>query len=112
VRDFFRALKQRVLDSIALPMTKSEKWTVLKKDVEAVKKAAAARGFVVIELGADWNNIMRSAPVDTQLSEQQKLLMELAKASPATTRVNTVVGPAPAVLEYAVIGDVNCPAEP
>jgi hypothetical protein len=112
VRDLFRALKQLVLESILLPMTKSEKWTVLKKDVEAVKKAAAARGLVVIELGADWNNIMRSAPADTQLSEQQKLLTELAKAAPATTRVNTVVGPPPAVLEYAVIGDVNCPAEP
>src|SRR5947207_10670400 len=52
VRDLFRALKQLVLESILLPMTKSEKWTVLKKDVEAVKKAAAARGLVVIELGA------------------------------------------------------------
>ena len=112
VRDFFRAFKHRILGTIGLPMTRSEKWTVLKKNVEAVKKAAAARGVVVTELGADWDHIMRAAPADTKLSERQEAMMERAKAAQATMGVKVLVGPPPAILEYALIRDANCPTEP
>jgi len=105
-------MKQRVQAAIALPMTHAEKWSVLKKDVEAVKKAAAGRGLMVTELGADWDQIMRDAPTDTKLSGQQRALIERAKAAAATTHVNVLVGPPPAILEYALVGDANCPTEP
>ncbi|HEY2981137.1 MAG TPA: M12 family metallo-peptidase, partial [Anaerolineales bacterium] len=112
VRVLFRALQQYVLSSIALPMTRAEKWSVRKQDVEAVKKAAAGRGFLVIELGADSDQIMRDAPSDTQLTEQQKVLVDRAKTISAATSVKVLIGPHPAVLEHALIGDANCPTEP
>ena len=73
VRDFFRSIKQRIakVTGQVLPLTKCEKWSVPKANLEAVKKEAAKRGVVVTELGADWNHIMRSAPADTKLNEKQ-----------------------------------------
>src|SRR5262245_12005751 len=44
VRDFFQAMKQRVQIAIALPMTQSEKWTVLRTNLDVVKNEAAERG--------------------------------------------------------------------
>ncbi len=71
VRVLFRALRKYVLFSIALPMTRAEKWSIRKRDVEAVKRAAADRGFVAIELGADADQVMRKAPSDAKLTERQ-----------------------------------------
>ena len=112
VRDLYRAMKQRVLSTIDLPMTQSEKWIVLKTNVEGLKRQATARGFIVTELDADSSQIMRAAPADTNLSEQQKARIELAKAGRATTEVKVMVGPSPALLENALIGDARCPTEP
>jgi hypothetical protein len=112
VRTLFRALQQYVLSSIALPMTHSEKWSVRKRDVEAVKSAAVRRGFIVIELGSDADQIMKDAPAEAKLTEQQKALIDRAKTILAATSVKVMIGPHPAVLEYALIGDANCLTEP
>jgi hypothetical protein len=112
VSDLFRTFKQRVQSRILLRMTRSEKWTVLKNDAEAVKKAAAARGLVVIDLASVGDEIMRAAAPDTQVSERQKAVMESARSAPAANDVKLMIGPHPAVLEYALIGDANCPTEP
>src|SRR5215831_16234358 len=112
VRDFFQAMKQRVQIAIALPMTQSEKWTVLKTNLELVKKEAAARGLIVTELSAQSNQIMRAAPDDTKLSAEQIAKIERARAGLATKEVKVVVGPPPALLENAIVGDARCPTEP
>jgi hypothetical protein len=112
VRDFFQAMKLRVQVAIALPMTQSEKWTVLKTNLDLVKKEAAARGLVVTELSADSNQIMRAAPDDTRLSAQQIAKIESARTGLATKEVKVVVGPPPALLENAIVGDARCPTEP
>src|SRR5262249_5000683 len=112
VRDVYRTMKQRVLSTIALPMTQSEKWIVLKTNVELVKREATARGFIVTELDANSSQIMRAAPADTNLTAQQKARIELARAGRATTEVKVMVGPSPALLENALIGDARCPTEP
>jgi hypothetical protein len=112
VSGLFQAFKQRVQSRVILRMTHSEKWTVLKKDAEAMKKGAAARSLVVIDLASEGEAIMRTATADIQLSERQKRIMERAKSAPAVTQLKLMVGPHPAVLEYALIGDVNCPMEP
>jgi hypothetical protein len=112
VSDLFRTFKQRVQSRVILRMTHSEKWTVLKKDVEVVQRTAARRGLVVIDLASQGSEIMRTAATDTPLSERQKEIMERAKSAPAATQVKLMVGPHPAVLEYALIGDANCPTEP
>ena len=77
-----------------------------------MKKTAATRGLVVIDLASEGSEIMRTAAADTQLSESQREIMERAKSAPAATEVKLMVGPHPAVLEYALIGDANCPTEP
>jgi len=112
VRDFFQAMKQRVQVAIALPMTQSEKWTVLRTNLDFVKKEAAAQGLVVTELSADSNQIMRAAPDDTKLSAEQIAKIDRAKAGVATRGVKVVVGPPPALLENAIVGDARCPTEP
>jgi hypothetical protein len=114
VRDFFRSMKQRIVEVTGqvLPFTKCEKWSVPKANLEAVKKEAAKRGVVVTELGADWNHVMRSAPADTQLNEKQRAMIELAKAGKATAGVKLMSAPPPAVLEHALMKDANNPAAP
>ena len=112
VSDVFQTFKQRVQSRVILPMTHSEKWTLLKKDVEAVKTTAAARGLLVIDLASQGDEIMRAAGADTPLSERQRAIIERAKSNPAAMQVKLMVGPHPAVLEYRLIGDANCPTEP
>ena len=112
VHDFFQAMKQRVQVAIALPMTQSEKWTVLRTNLDFVKTQAAAHGLVVTELGTDSNQIMRVAPDDTKLSAEQIAKIERAKAGVATREVKVVFGPPPALLENAIVGDARCPTEP
>jgi Metallo-peptidase family M12 len=112
VSDLFRTFAQRVQSRIILRMTHSEKWTVLKRDVEVVKNTAAARGLIVLDLASVGSEIMRTAAADTQFSERQRGIMEGARSALAATDVKLMVGPHPAVLEYALIGDANCPTEP
>jgi Metallo-peptidase family M12 len=112
VSNLFRTFAQRVQSRIILRMTHSEKWTVLKRDVEVVKNTAAARGLIVLDLASVGSEIMRTAAADTQFSERQRGVMEGARSAPAATDVKLMVGPHPAVLEYALIGDANCPTEP
>src|SRR5262245_23621891 len=64
-----------------LPLTRSEVWTLPGRNVDAFKKAAAEHGIVVTELGADWNRLFRLASADMIVSEQQRSLMRLARAS-------------------------------
>jgi hypothetical protein len=112
VSNFFRTFAKRVQSRIFLRMTHSEKWTVLKRDLEVVKKTASARGLIVLNLASVGGEIMRSAAADTQFSDRQRAVMEGARSAPAATDVKLMVGPHPAVLEYALIGDANCPTEP
>jgi hypothetical protein len=110
MREFFKAFKQRIRSATGLPMTRCEKWSVRRKDLEAVKKAAAARGVVVTELGADWNNVMRAAPDETRLNERQKAMLERIKAARATTGVKVLIAPPTAILEHALTRDAGGPA--
>src|SRR5262245_3602189 len=112
VSDFFLTFKQRVQSRVILRMTHSEKWTVLKADAAAVKSIGEKRGLVVIDLASVGSEIMRTAPADTRFSERQKQVMESARSAAAAMDVRTMLGPHPAVLEYALIGDANCPTEP
>ena len=110
-----------------LALTKSEVWSVPKEKVDAVTKAAAQHGIGVRLLGErsladgrkprrtrgaipeasreptdDWNEIFRLAPADIRMNDKQKQIMEIAKASRATTAVGVVEASLPAVVEYAL----------
>jgi peptidyl-Asp metalloendopeptidase len=111
LRGFLSAVKARIaaITGHALPMTRCEKWSVRKKDLEAIKKEAAKRGVVVTQLGADWQQLMRFTD-DARLDEKQKAMIERAKASKATMGVKIMVAPPPAVLEHALTADAKAPA--
>ena len=114
LRGFFSAVKSRIakVTGHVLPMTRCEKWSVAKKDLEKVKKEAAKQGVVITQLGADRHQLMRVTE-DAQLDEKQKAMVERAKASKATLGVKIMVAPPPAVLEHALTKDANTPgAEP
>jgi hypothetical protein len=110
VRNFFQAFKQRLVGGYILPMTRCEKWSVPKSQVEAVKKEAAKRGVVVTELGgARFEHMMQSAPDDTKLNAKQRAMLERVKAAKATQGVKLMVGPPPAVLEHTLTKDPDDP---
>ena len=81
LRGFFTRMKARIANFVtqALPMTRCEKWSVAKKDLERIKKEAARNGVVITQLGADWQQLMRPAD-ELQLDEKQRALVERAKA--------------------------------
>jgi hypothetical protein len=110
LRGFFRRMKVRLSNFVshALPMTRCEKWSVAKKDLERVKKEAAKSGVVITQLGADWQQLMGQTD-ESQLDEKQKALVEKAKASKSTLGVKIMKAPPPAVLEHALTFDARKP---
>src|SRR5262245_64927113 len=110
LRTLFAALKARFasIRSHVLPLTRCEKWSVAKKDLERVKREAAKQGVVVTQLGADWRQLMHAAD-ETQLDEKQKALVDRAKASSSTLGVKIMRAPPPAILEHALTTDVKNP---
>ena len=110
LRRFFSGVKARIaqVTGHALPMTRCEKWSVAKKDLEKVKKQAAKNGVVITQLGADWEQLMRVSE-EAQLDDKQKAMVERAKASKSTLGVKIMVAPPPAVLEHALTADIKNP---
>jgi len=111
LRKLYAALKKRSgrATSQLLPLTKSEVWTVPKEDVEGVRKTAARHGVAMSKLSATWNHIFHKAPADTKFNDRQKLIMDRAKASAATTAVGLMAAPPPPMVEYALTKDPSIP---
>jgi hypothetical protein len=93
-----------------LTLTKTEMWAVPKRNVEAVKKAAAQHGVAVDELGRDWNHVFHSAPSNMPMDDKQKSMMDLAKASRASMGVGMMMTPRAPTVEYALTKDADAPA--
>jgi Metallo-peptidase family M12 len=112
VRGFFNLVKRTAasLTAYALPLTKCEKWTLPKDQLEGVKKAAAKEGLLVTELGTGWDRLFQATPPDFAISEKQKSLLDLVKRSKATADVKIMAGPSPSTLEYALTKDAKAPA--
>src|SRR5262245_3308630 len=112
VRGFFNLVKRTAasLTAYALPLTKCEKWTLPKDQLEAVKKAAAKQGLLVTELRASSDHVFQATPPDLSISAKQKSLLDLAKRGKATTDVRIMAGPPPSMLEYALTKDAKTPA--
>jgi hypothetical protein len=103
----YQAVKKRAgkASGQALPLTKSEMWSVPRASVEAVRKAAAEHGLEVQELGGSWNQVFQPAPADIALSAQQKAIIDQVLASKATQGVRLMIASAPSVVEYALTVD-------
>ena len=112
VRGFFNLVKRTAatLTGYALPLTKCEKWTLPKDQLEQVKKAAAKQGLLVTELGPGFDHVFRATPPDLNITGKQKSLVDFANTAKATTGVKIMSGPAPSMLEYALTRDAKVPA--
>ena len=86
----------------ALPLTKCEMWSVPKENVEAVKRAAARHGVTVKRLAEDWNQVLHKAPADMTMNDQQKHMMEIAKAAKSTVGIGMMAAPFAPMIEYAL----------
>jgi hypothetical protein len=96
----------------ALPMTKSEMWSVPKAKVGAVREAAVAHGLGVHELGAEWNHVFHPAPADIKLSPQQKAMIDRVLAAKATQGLRLLVASQPSVVEYALTAEAASKGAP
>jgi Metallo-peptidase family M12 len=112
VRGFFNLVKRTAasLTGYALPLTKCEKWTLPKAQLESVKKAAARQGLLVTELGPGWDHVFQATPPELNVTAKQKSIIDLAKTGKATTGVKIMSGPAPSMLEYALTKDAKAKA--
>ena len=112
VRGFFNLVKRTAasLTGYALPLTKCEKWTLPKAQLDSVKKAAAKQGLLVTELGPGWDHVFQATPPELNVTAKQKSIIDLAKSGKATTGVKIMSGPAPSMLEYALTKDAKGPA--
>jgi peptidyl-Asp metalloendopeptidase len=93
-----------------LTLTKTEMWAVPKRNVAAVKRAAAAHGVGVDQLGGDWNHVFHSAPADMKMDDKQKSMVDRAKASRASMGVGMMMAPRAPTVEYALTKDADTPA--
>jgi len=111
LRRLYAALKKRSAKATSqvLPLTKAEVWTVPKDDVEGVRKAAARYGVAMSKLSAAWNHLFHKAAADAKMNDKQRLIVDRAKTSAATTAVGLMAAPAPAMVEYALTKDANTP---
>ena len=112
LRKLYAALKKRSAraTSQVLPLTKAEVWTVPKDDVEGVRKAAARYGVAMSKLSATWNHIFHKAPADAKMNDRQKMIVDRAKTSAATTAVGLMAAPSPPMVEYALTKDASTPS--
>ena len=104
----YKAIK-RLAGKVAgqsLPLTKCEMWSVPKENVEAVKQAAVRYGVIVKQLSEDWNQIFQKAPANITISDQQKHMMEIAKAAKSTIGIGMMAAPFGPMVEYALTKDV------
>ena len=108
----YAALKKRSTraTSQVLPLTKAEVWTVPKDDVEGVRKAAARYGVAMSKLSATWNHIFHKAPADAKMNDRQKMIVDRAKTSAATTAVGLMAAPPPPMVEYALTKESSTPS--
>jgi hypothetical protein len=108
----YRAIKRHAgkAKGQVLSLTKTEMWAVPKRNVAAVKRAAAQHGVGVEQLGNDWNHVFHSAPGTMQMDDKQKAMMERAKASRASMGVGMMMAPGAPTVEYALTKDADQPA--
>lgn len=94
----------------ALDMTKSEMWSVPSQNVEALKKAAAARGVEITVLDANWNHTMMPMAGNGPMTDQQQTMMHDSMASKAAMGMSMTALPDAKVLEYALTKGMDDPS--
>ena len=89
-----------------LSLTRTEMWNVRRTNVEAVKKAAAAKNVSVRVLDEGWNRVFTPMPT-TSMDAKATSMMGMAKQSKATVGMGVMAPATPAVVEYALTKDMH-----
>jgi hypothetical protein len=112
LKKLYTAIKKRAKHAKGqlLPLTKTEVWTVPEAKVEGVRRAAARYGVVMNRLSTAWNQVFRKAPADARINDQQRSLMDRAKASLAAVGVGIMATPQAPLVEYALTKDAQAQA--
>jgi hypothetical protein len=130
----YKAIKKVAgnVTSQALPLTKSEIWSVPRANLDGVRSLAAQLGVAVKYPGEqqasddatarrlrgpipeasrepreNWSHIFRSAPADIKINDKQKQMLELAKASKSTVGVELMEAPIAPMMEYALTREAD-----
>jgi hypothetical protein len=90
-----------------LGFTKAEMWSMPKARAERVMREGAARGVKTTMLGADWNHVLKKPSGPVPMSGAQAPMMESMKAAKETTNLGIMAAPDPAVVEYALMKDMD-----
>jgi hypothetical protein len=94
-------------ESQSLDMMKSEKWMVPLGRLDALLKAAAAKGVRVTRLDENWNQVLEPMAESEKMSPKQKDMMQEAMTSKAAMGVSMMALPKPDVMEYALTKDMD-----
>jgi hypothetical protein len=87
-----------------LPMTKGEAWALPKARAEAVRAAAVNARIVVHQLGENWM-LFAPRPASAPMSDEQRAIVDQARASQATVGVKMMAAPAAPIVEYAMLSN-------
>lgn len=96
---------QRVVGSPpveALAMTQSEKWSVPRDRLDALRAAANRAGVAIMVLGADWNKALAPTGSPTAMSAEQSTMMRDVMGQRPVMGMTTMVLPPAEMLEYAL----------
>ena len=109
LRKLYAAIRQRAAKASGrvLTLTGTEVWSVPRGKVEAVRKAAARRGVIMVQLGETWNHVFHSVRADLRMNNKQKSIMDRANASKAAMGVGVMATPLPPMVEYALTKDAG-----
>ena len=109
LRKLYAAIRKRAADASgrALTLTRTEVWSVPRGKVEAVKKAAARRGVIMVQLSETWNHVFHAVRADLRMNNKQKSIMDRANASKAAMSVGVMATPLAPMVEYALTKDAQ-----
>lgn len=81
-------------------MTGSEMWSIPADRLEALAKAASARGVKIMTLGTNANRVLAPMGPGSEMTPAQKSMMDHTMGLPSVMGVEMMAPPPPAVMEY------------
>jgi hypothetical protein len=105
-RDLLRLAGKEAKGQV-LGFTQSEMWSMPKSRIEGVIRGGATLGVKTTTLGPDWNHVLKAPSAPMPMTGAQEAMMNSMKASKETMGLGVMAAPDPAVVEYALMKDVE-----
>ena len=90
-----------------LSLSQSEMWSMPELRIDSVIRGGTTLGVKTTRLGADWNHVLKSPSAPMAMTSAQELMMNAMKASKETMGLGMMSAPDPAVVEYALMKDME-----